>query len=135
MQYNRFIPYSGYFSRGNIFVKVVILAISWKYFCGRAVCIKTTPIDSWFFVGKYFVVCLSTTKTTKILPPPPKNTRYTVVIRHTYIHLYSLLHLLVCELLNFCSSLFISPTEHSTSIEDVDAFVEALKQKVVSVRV
>ena len=30
------IPYSGYFSRGNIFVKVVILAISWKKFCGRA---------------------------------------------------------------------------------------------------
>ena len=30
------IPYSGYFSRGNIFVKVVILAISWKKFRGRA---------------------------------------------------------------------------------------------------
>ena len=33
------IPYSGYFSRGNIFVKVVILAISWKKFHGRAVCL------------------------------------------------------------------------------------------------
>ena len=33
------IPYSGYFSRGNIFVKVVILAISWKKFRGRAVCL------------------------------------------------------------------------------------------------
>ena len=31
--------YSGYFSRGNIFVKVVILAISWKKFRGRAVCL------------------------------------------------------------------------------------------------
>ena len=30
----RDIPYSGYFSRGNIFVKVVILAISWKKFRG-----------------------------------------------------------------------------------------------------
>ena len=30
------------------------------------------------FVGKYFVVCFSTTKTKKILSPPPKNTRYTV---------------------------------------------------------
>ena len=64
------IPYSGYFSRENIFVKVVILAISWKknfvvarfasYF-GRAHAV--------FFVGKYFVVRLPTTKTTKILPP------------------------------------------------------------------
>ena len=35
---------SVYFSRGNIFVKVVILAISWKKFRGRAVCVKTTPI-------------------------------------------------------------------------------------------
>ena len=61
--YYDMLPYS---SGGNIFVKVVILAISWKNFRGRAVCIKTTPIDSRFFVGKYFVVCLSTTK---ILPP------------------------------------------------------------------
>ena len=63
------IPYSRYFSRGNIFVKVVILAISWKNFRCRAVCVKTTLIDPRFFVGKYFVVHLSTTKTTKILPP------------------------------------------------------------------
>ena len=77
-QVNELIPYSGYFSRGNIFVKVVILVISWKKFHGRAVCIKTTPILSYtrgsrfnsrLFVGKYFVVRLSTTKTTKILPP------------------------------------------------------------------
>ena len=33
------LPYNGYFSRGNIFVKVVILAISWKKFRGRAVCL------------------------------------------------------------------------------------------------
>ena len=33
------IPYSGHFSRGNIFMKVVILVISWKIFCGRAVCL------------------------------------------------------------------------------------------------
>ena len=38
-------------------------------FRGRAVCVNTTPIDSRFFVGKYFVVRLSTTKTTKTLPP------------------------------------------------------------------
>ena len=37
------IPYSGYFSRGNIFVKVVILAISWKKFRGRAVALKPHP--------------------------------------------------------------------------------------------
>ena len=34
-----YIPYSGYFSRGNIFVKVVILAISWKKFRGRTFCL------------------------------------------------------------------------------------------------
>ena len=33
------LPYSGYFSRGYIFLKVVILAISWKKFRGRAVCL------------------------------------------------------------------------------------------------
>ena len=37
--YNIYQNYSGYFSRGNILVKVVILAISWKYFRGRAVCL------------------------------------------------------------------------------------------------
>ena len=50
-------------------MKVVICAISWKNFRGQAVCVKTTPIDSQLFVGKYFMVRLSTTKTTKILPP------------------------------------------------------------------
>ena len=34
--FGNMIPYSGYFSRGNIFVKVVILAISWKKFRDRA---------------------------------------------------------------------------------------------------
>ena len=36
--------YSRYFSRDNIFMKVVILGISCKIFCGRVVCVKTTPI-------------------------------------------------------------------------------------------
>ena len=64
-----YIPYSGYFSRGNIFVKVVIFAISWKKFCGfgRAHA-RSTRRGLRFFVCKYFVVRLSTTKTTKILP-------------------------------------------------------------------
>ena len=65
----RVIPYSGYFSRGNILVKVVILAISWKKFRRRAVCLLFGRAHAVFFVGKYFVVRLSTTKTTKILPP------------------------------------------------------------------
>ena len=65
-----YIPYSGYFSRGNIFVKVVILAIGKYFVVARAVCVKTTPILGTHtrFVCKYFVVRLSTTKTTKILP-------------------------------------------------------------------
>ena len=52
----RYIPYSGYFSRGNIFVKVVILAISWKTFRGfgrahavrDAVCAFSCANISWF---------------------------------------------------------------------------------------
>lgn len=52
-----------------------------------------------------------------------------IVIRYTYIHLF----VLVCELfvVHYIYT-FMSPTEHSTSIEDVDAFIDALKQKVVS---
>ena len=61
--------------------------------CTRALMGVARCIYGNCFVGKYFVVCFSTTKTTKILPPPPekyplygifypppppKNTRYTV---------------------------------------------------------
>ena len=46
--------------------------------CTRALMSVAHCIYGNCFVGKYFVVCFSTTKTTKILPPPPKNTRYTV---------------------------------------------------------
>ena len=70
-----YIPYSGYFSRGNIFLKVVILAISWKKFRGfgraHAVCAFSCSNISWFASRprkprKYY---------------PSKNTRYTVYIR------------------------------------------------------
>ena len=62
-----YIPYSGYFSRGNniIFVKVVILAISWKKFRGfgraHAVCAFSCANISWFAsrprkLRKYYTV-------------------------------------------------------------------------------
>ena len=65
------------------------LAGSWKKFRGYVyTCtngrgsLHLWPYGIWYmvhgncFVGKYFVVCFSTTK---ILPPLPKNTRYTVI--------------------------------------------------------
>ena len=83
------LPYSGYFSRGNIFVKVVILAISWKKFRGHAVCLLFGRVHAVFFVGKYFVVHLSTTKTTKILPPEKYPLYGMSIITSYIIHLYS----------------------------------------------
>ena len=64
-----YIPYSAYFSRGNIFVKV----FNFSYYVEKISWLRGLPHLFWacarFFVGKYFVVRLSTTKTTKILPP------------------------------------------------------------------
>ena len=86
------IPYSGYFSRGNIFVKVVILAISWKKIRGfgrahavrDAVCAFSCANISWFASRrprkprKYY---------------PSKNTRYTVYTHtHTHIQIITLLY-------------------------------------------
>ena len=53
--------------------------------CTRALMGVARCIYGNCFVGKYFVVCFSTTKTTKILPPPSKNTRYKVDVL-TYVH-------------------------------------------------
>ena len=79
----RDIPYSGYFARGNIFVKVVILAISWNKFRGfgrahavrDAVCAFSCANISWFASRprkprKYY---------------PSKNTRYTVITHSIFI--------------------------------------------------
>ena len=45
------------------------LASSWKTFRGRGTLNHTPGTMRYCFVGKYFVVRFSTTKTTKILPP------------------------------------------------------------------
>ena len=80
------VPYGGYFSRGDIFVKVVILAISWKKFRGfgraHAVCAFSCANISWFASRprkprKYY---------------PSKNTRYTVFyacILNPFCHIFS----------------------------------------------
>ena len=71
------IPYSGYFSRGNIFVKVVILAISWKKFRGRDYLLPIlgarTRCFSWVNISWF---ASRPRKPRKYYPP--KNTRYTV---------------------------------------------------------
>ena len=67
------IPYSGYFSRGKIFVDMENFAGWWKKFRGF-VYACTNECGSLHlygncFVGKYFAVYFSTTKTTNILTP------------------------------------------------------------------
>ena len=67
------LPYSGYFSGGKIFVDMENFAGSWKKFRGYVyACTNgrgSLHLYGNCFVGKYFVVCFSTAKTTKILPP------------------------------------------------------------------
>ena len=69
----RQILYSGYFSGGGgISVDMEIFAVSWKNFvvtCTRALMGVARCIYGNCFMGKYFVVCFSTTK---ILPSPPE---------------------------------------------------------------
>ena len=50
-------------------MKVVILATLWKNFVVAQFASYFERAHVVFFVGKYFVVRLSTMKTTKILPP------------------------------------------------------------------
>ena len=74
------------------------LASSWKIFRGCGT-LNHTPGTMWYcFVGKNFVVHLSTMNTTKILPPP-KNTRYTVyAYKYMYvrnIHMNMYMHVIV----------------------------------------
>ena len=62
------ILYSGYFSGGKIFVDMEHFLGSWKKFvvtCTRALMGVARCIYGNCFVGKYFVVCFSTMKTTK----------------------------------------------------------------------
>ena len=72
------IPYSGYFSGGGKFSRIwKILRVRGKNFvvsCTRALMIDMSVARCIYnygncFVGKYFVVYFSTTKTTKILTP------------------------------------------------------------------
>ena len=74
-----------YILGGKIFVSNKFWASPWKNFRGCGILNHTPVLYMWYcFVGKKFVVRLSTTKTTKIIPP--KNTRNTVynVCTHMY---------------------------------------------------
>ena len=59
-----YVPYSGYFSGGKIFMRSEFLPNLWKHFHGRGILSHTLV-----HCGKKFEVRLSTTKTTKLLPP------------------------------------------------------------------
>ena len=88
------LPYSGCFSGGKMFVDMENFAGCGKKFvvtCTRALMGVARCIYGNCFVCKYFVVCFSTTKTTKILPSPPKNTCYTVInttLQHSEVQLW-----------------------------------------------
>jgi len=58
----------------------------------------------YFFVGKNIMVCLSTTKTMKILPPP--NTRYTVYCQ--LLHVHCLNHRIVLLELSYNFACYVS---------------------------
>ena len=65
----KLIPYSGYFSWGKIFVSSEFLGSLWKNVRGCSIRNHPPSTIQYCFVGKNFVVHLSTTKTTKIVPP------------------------------------------------------------------
>ena len=95
--------YSGYFSGGKSFVSSEFLASSWKIFRGCGVLHHTPVLCGTVSEGKKFVVCFSTTKTTKILPP----VKYLLYSMPCYCLVCSTTVLLTLAQLNYISTCMI----------------------------
>jgi len=113
------IPYSGYFSGVKIFVSSEFLASSWKTFRGHGILNHVHPSTMQYcFVGKNFMVRLSTMKTTKILPPEKipaiqylqgfkgQNVYFAQETKHLYMYMWGN-HLALRTVCGSCGSWFI----------------------------